>query len=325
MSNLPQSRHTWYLLLKVGVPTGISGFNPTHHFRIARRECKPLGVTDVRELDVVAHTDSTQCSPRYSFRFPRYARNDEAAVRLAESFIYGISLLGGPLVDPHDDSPVMHVSDALISGGESVLLGDLVRREKSKPNDDRMVTYPTRTIGETTSTAANVHEGAWRVARVTFGDDRLFDATRFLSQSYLNFHVYPGQLREVAGDPDASARTGSEQTHFEEALQNAFKAVEAVIGDPPKDDRKLFLKLSALGIDPSEPAGYVAQRPFSEHIRQMNLARDKRAAHGSTRNRRIRAAELLDYQGCADVIVTAAIEQVRGGPLIVGPPWGSSR
>src|SRR5262249_55251785 len=91
---------------------------------------------------------------------------------------------------------------------------------------------------------------------------------------------------------------------------------EAVIGDPPKNSEKFFGRIRGLGIDPHEPVGYENQVPISTLIRQMNEARDKRSAHGSTRRRTIRPAELLDFQACADVLVLAAVEKARGSSVL---------
>ena len=43
-------------------------------------------------------------------------------------------------------------------------------------------------------------------------------------------------------------------------------------------------------------------------IREMNEARDKKAAHGSTPHRTITGGELMEYQVCAHLVVWAAIE-----------------
>jgi hypothetical protein len=88
-----------------------------------------------------------------------------------------------------------------------------------------------------------------------------------------------------------------------------------VIGDPPKDDRRFFAKLAELGLDPKEQVGYLEKMPFEGMIRRMNEARDKRSAHGSTRNRTISVSELLEFQNCARTIVVTALEKARGRPL----------
>lgn len=150
---------------------------------------------------------------------------------------------------------------------------------------------------------------------MTFNDPALFAATRFLNRSHDSFIVYPGQIREVASDVDAVPRTASGQTDFEDALHNAFKAVEAVIGDPPSDDRKFFDKLKDIGVDPQEKVGFTEKVPISTVIRRMNEAWDKRSAHGSTRQRTIRAAELLEFQACAKAIILTALGRARRTPL----------
>jgi len=165
-----------------------------------------------------------------------------------------------------------------------------------------------------TKTATAAHEFGWRTAAVTYQNAALFDAARFLQRSYENFYVAPGGISEVKYDETPSS-TGAAQNNREDALHSAFKAIEAVIGDPPKNDRRFFSTLAKLGIDPAEEAGYLNKTPIHKMIRRMNEARDKCSAHGSTRNRRISAAELLDFQTCANVIVTAAFEKQRGSPL----------
>jgi hypothetical protein len=164
------------------------------------------------------------------------------------------------------------------------------------------------------STIADTHEIAWRIAAITYRNDKLFNAARFLQRSYENFYVWPGGIRETMWD-DAAPVSGAGQNNFEDALHSAFKAIEAVIGDPPKDDRRFFSKLMQIGMDPMEEAGYLEKIPIHCMIRRMNDARDKRSAHGSTTTRKISASELLDFQACAQVIVLAAIESSRGGPL----------
>jgi len=98
------------------------------------------------------------------------------------------------------------------------------------------------------------------------------------------------------------------ETKVETALQNAFKAIEAVIGDPPKDDRKLALKLRNIGLDFQEEVGYGNKDKLGQLIRKINLERDRKAAHGSTSPRTIRIVDMMEYQACARYIVIAALE-----------------
>jgi hypothetical protein len=206
-----------------------------------------MGRIVVRRADVGVEKDSIA---HYLLRFPRYRRDDAAATRLAEGFVYGMSLACGPIVEDHPDSPVIRVPDNMVCGARIIQLEDLVALEQFRQFEDRSLDDPWATIGSAASTTPRRHETAWRIACVTFNNDALFDATRFLNRSHNNFCVSPGQIREVVADAEAVPRTASHQTNLEDALQNAFKAIEAVIGDPPRDDRKFFDKLKNIGIEP---------------------------------------------------------------------------
>lgn len=314
---------TWYVLLQIGFPEytrtpyprslGLSSdFSAAkRHLKLVRNECKPLGI-EIRSIDMSIGKHQADFA-HYVFRFRDSRRDDSAARRLAEAFAYGMALASGPLADL-DEPLVLRVPDVLIRGKRTLPLDALVALEESRPWGERAFPFPNARIGAVIKTVTDTHEFGWRIAAVTYQNAVLFDATRFLERSYENFYVSPGGIREVMHD-DTPPCAGAAQSDFEDALQNAFKAIEAVIGDPPKDDRRFFSKLTKIGIDPAEEAGYTNKIPIYQMIRRMNEARDKCSAHGSTRNRKISPSELLDFQTCAGVIVAAALEQERGSPL----------
>jgi hypothetical protein len=122
-------------------------------------------------------------------------------------------------------------------------------------------------------------------------------------------------LREAIHNRDRVAENSRVQATWETALQNAFKAIEAIIGDPPKDDRKFDQLLRSIGLDPYEEVGFGENRSLREEIRFMNIARDKKAAHGSTLNRRLTVGEIHKYQACAGYVCQAAIETKLGQPI----------
>jgi hypothetical protein len=283
------------------------------HLRIVNSECRPLGIT-VRNLNLSIDSRGRSEFEHYLFRFRRYLRDDSAALRFVEALVFGFSIVASPFADLADPL-VLRIPDALVRERHSIPLQTLIALEESRPWGERSIRYPRTHIAGGARTMTQKHEMAWRIATVTFRYPALFDATRFLHRSYESFCVSPGEIREVLSDPDKVPKTGAVQNNFEDALQSAFKAVEAVIGDPPKDDRRFHAKLAELGLDPKEEVGYVERIPFERMIRRMNEARDRRSAHGSTRNRRISATELLDFQTCAEIIVVTALEKVRGRPL----------
>jgi len=64
-----------------------------------------------------------------------------------------------------------------------------------------------------------------------------------------------------------------------------------------------------------QEVGFDRKTAIATVIRKMNKAREKRSAHGSTPQRTIRPAELLEFQACAEVIVLAGLEKARGTEL----------
>jgi hypothetical protein len=309
-------RRVWYLMLQIGVPMRCNHRDPARHIRLVQKELSSLNGIVIRGVDLARGNDSIG---HYLFRFPRYKRDDSAATRLAEGFLYGMSLVHGPMAEDRHGSLIVRVPDHMLRGAKSLDPAELVELEQSRRSEERCLDFPWSAIGTLSSTTPDRHEAAWRIAAVTFNDEALFDATRFLKRSHDNFFVEPGQICEVASDRDALPRTPSHQTDFEDALQNAFKAIEAVIGDPPRDDRKFFDKIRSIGLDPMEEVGYGAKEAISSVIRKMNEVRDKCSAHGSTRRRAIRPAELLEFQACAGEIALAALEKARGSPLSEWP------
>jgi len=299
----------WYLLLQVGVPSAFYDEDAARHIRVVGEGLGTAHAITIRQIDL---EDKSFSRGHYLFRFPRYKRDHALASRLAEAFVYGMSLVHGPMVEIHHDSLVVRVPDTMVRSAGSIRVDALIELERSRCPEDRSLTFPSTALGTISSTSSDRHEAAWRIAALTLENNRLFDATRFLKRSLDNFYVYPGEIRKVLSVEGAVPRTSSHQSNSEDALQNAFKAIEAVIGDPPKDDRRFFEKLRGIGIDPLEEVGFDRKVTISALIRRMNEARDKCSAHGSTPPRLIRHAELLEFQACAEVVVLAALEKAGG-------------
>jgi len=311
LKNIEDNR-SWYLLLLFGIPSKY-GENAESHMRKISKECKKVGII-IRRLFV--HSKNWKdTNGRYLFRFLRYKRDDMSAIKIAESFLYGFSLSHGPIIESDHDYLILRIPDNFIRNRNDVLLEELVQLEKTRTPEERNIEFPERTIGMISSTSTDRFEAAWRVACLTFVHNNLFEATRFLKRSQDNFYVYPGQIQQVASDMELVPLTSSHQSNFEDALQNSYKAIEATIGDLPKDDRKLFLKLKQIGLDPYEEIGYRYKAQLHQVLRDMSRDRDKKSAHGSTRDRIIKAADLLNYQTCSSYIVQAAIENKKGSSI----------
>jgi hypothetical protein len=306
-------RQVWYLILHYGLPLAYAGETIDQHFRIVEKACRSVRIT-VALLDMTFQKHR-QLSKRYVFRFPWYKRDDLQALRVAEAFECGFSIAGVPLIDPDHDGYFLPIPRALVTPGGSISFETLVDLEEKRDWKERTVRNPYSAIETISSTTTEPYETAWRLLPLLLKREDLFDAARFWKASQDDFFVFPGEVREVLEAADSPPETQRDQTRFETALHNAFKAVEAVVGDPPKSDRKFFARLQSAGLDPHEIVGYENKRELHHIIREMNRARDRKSAHGSTRNRTITLGEMFDFHSCAQYIVSCALETELGHPL----------
>lgn len=302
---VPESNQVWYLLLHLGVPSTL-GESSHQHMVQAKRACKVLGLT----LDVFPLASSKKFLPneRYFYRLPRYRRDDKLATHLGETILNLAWVTCGPLGALNDPATTIRIPRQLIDRGLPLSLDDLTTLEYSRDWSDRVLYFPDETIGSFTGFSEEDILEVWRRLPAVVANDYLSRVIRFLKASIENFYVHPGQITEILDDPDVAAQSPSEQTHLETAVHSAFMALEAIIGNPSKDDRKLYSRLHEIGLDPLEEVGCSTKKPLLQMIRDFNNTRDKKSAHGSTRERRITVLETLEFQSCAEYVVAAALD-----------------
>ena len=303
------SEKTFYLIPYLGVP-GLSHPPSRQHIVEANKAAKVMGI-QVHRIDVQSRNINF-LNQRYFFRFPRYMPNDTKALRICECVLYGVEMSFGPFGDPDQPLPIIRVADNVIRSKKEVNIDDL-------EEGSRLVLGQVTTGASVQSLISSVsfirHDrvaAAWKISRALFIDQNLYNASRFLYASQNDFFVYPGQINQAASLTEQVAESGWEQNILENAILNAFKVVEAVVGDPPSSDKKFYSKLRNIGVDPLEPVGYRDKKPIAEVIRDMNVVRDKKSAHGGTPDRDITVAEVLGNQTCAKYILIYAIENCLG-------------
>jgi hypothetical protein len=253
---------------------------------------------------------------RYLFSFPDDQRNDRLASEIAETFVCAVSILHEmQIIETDILDIVMPIPLELIHDQEYILIKELLAYEEARPFDSRTLPWPSLALRSSTCVGEEYYEAAWRITPILLRNETLRLAVHFLKSSRDKFSVLSVDIPEILAKPDRSAESGLEQSRLEDALQNAFKAVEAIIGDPPRDDRRFRAKLVNEGLDPDMLVGYSTELPLDAMIRRMSRARDTKAAHGSTPNRRITIVEMLEYQECAFVVVLKAIENALGERL----------
>lgn len=88
----------------------------------------------------------------------------------------------------------------------------------------------------------------------------------------------------------------------ESAFLNAFKVVEAIVGEPSKNRtrQKLTQKLRQRGINPDEKVGYRVKEKLTDKVLKYHLLRDQIAAHGIGKiKRELKLSEIIDLQSLA--------------------------
>lgn len=294
----------YYLLLHLAVPSLYTS-SLVKHINIAKQAANVFNIK-LSTLTIETENSNGPNSLRYCFRFPHYRRNDEFASRFADTVLIIASITFGVFLDDEYDVSVFRIPANLIKKRKSVHLGELVQIEKARLRKNKIAEFsPETLIGSATQFSGEAIEMAWRLTPLLLKNDRFHHAFRFLKTSQENFFVWDGEIEDVIDKAQTTAKTATQQSRFENALQDSFKAIEAIIGDPPRDDEKFFKKIESIRLDPHEKFG-LEDKPIYQVIRDMSNARDKKAAHGSTPNREITLGELLEYQNCARLIVLQA-------------------
>jgi hypothetical protein len=233
----------------------------------------------------------------------------EAVVRLAELFSGGPLIERGqeteliiPVLPPVGDDPPLQyerIDPELLVSWSWVLTG-----QKRNPKTIKREILDCHYFSPYTLAAA------WAFTHTALQNPSINQALAFHSSSIRGFYVYPGEIQEAIAETIHPSILPEAETAF----QNAYKAIEALVGDPPKDDRKLTDKLKRLGINPQEEVGLRQKKTLQEHVRQLNLIRDKRVAHGKTRSSQLQILEVIESQQAAGFIIEQALEAL-GGPL----------
>jgi hypothetical protein len=125
-------------------------------------------------------------------------------------------------------------------------------------------------------------------------------------------YLDPLHLTELLAEAQVNQPTRDELPRLEAAFQDAYKAIEAIVGDPSKDARKFQLQLSAAGLSRASEVGVFTKRQLSAAIRALNDTRDRRVAHGSSpRSNSIDLREVIDAQACAEFVLVRSLRHAK--------------
>jgi hypothetical protein len=249
----------------------------------------------------------------YSFSFQALAADDELAQKLADAVYAGLAIQGVPLCS--EPPFVIKYPSRLVDGNRTctpdLLLAWFAAATGSRDLD---VMHVWQRIGMTTWLSHYTVAEVWRILPALLSP-KLFEGSQFLCASLTDFS-FPGDVEtEYLAVPGRRPASFCEQVRVEGAVLNAFKAIEAVIGDPPKSEEKLRGKLVNVGVDPDKQVGYAdaGLMPLINVVQRLQQYRDKQAAHGSTpMPRETTFRQLNEFQCVADTIIWTAIDRFPG-------------
>jgi len=148
----------------------------------------------------------------------------------------------------------------------------------------------------------STHEEIWGLLSV-FVDQSLRKAALLYLESLRAYPVVlcaEERLQIDLYQPPPSLR---DQTALENAFHQAFKAVEVLLGGPlPKEDRKLQHKLFKLKLKPDTELS--RNKILIEIVREVEAARDRRAAHGKPYQEPFAFWEVAESQRLARFMIT---------------------
>lgn len=169
-----------------------------------------------------------------------------------------------------------------------------------------------------TGVGEDVLNKVWCIVPAIVENMPLMNATSFYRESIMQAWVTNPDVSPIMWTKPFIPSSIAERARIETAYQNAFKAIEAIIGEPPKDERKLRVKLIQSGINPDEKVGYemYGEKPGKETILKkivnMQHIRDKKAAHAKTTTPRgISYCELKDKQELARYTILSHIDMIN--------------
>lgn len=231
--------------------------------------------------------------------------DNAAAERFAESILLALHYVSGPVLEFH--SRVNCLPFDVLDCGSMTEVGERQLRDGYRkylaPNDSLCTGVNLRTY---TSVVHQKLALALHLGHALLEHPRLALSLAFLVEAQRAFYVWPGGIDEALLDPDWRPTSISALVAWETSFFNTYRCVEAVVGDRPKDAAKFRSKLVAAGVDPDCMVGYRSHQPLMDVLRQMNDARDKRVAHGSTATRGVALADMVEFQECARFVLECA-------------------
>jgi hypothetical protein len=243
--------------------------------------------------------------PRYAFWFKDREIDDIKAQKFADS-VAGALALVKEIVSP-DGLMAIPISTTIVGEQEIIKLKDI-------PGLGGLGSEKHFASMEGIGIPEEDLKYLWKIVPAIFNSEILLNATHYFMTSIGEVWIADDDVFEFMHNLNRDKpSTIAERTRLESAYQNAYKAIEANIGEPPKDRRKLINTMRESGLNPDEIVGWNmyglnTKESMVDKIVNMQQFRDRKVAHGKTSYLRdIGYFELKDIQGLASYVIQQKI------------------
>lgn len=267
---------------------------------------KRVFLTEEHRIRTVKEQYEYKHDSRFAFYINDGKRDDSLAQRFADAVMLSLAVVYEVAME--ETPTAIGIPEHCIKKGRIIKIWDLVG---SRGFGSDMYFRVVNSMG----VPSEILDYVWRIVPMVVENQSIMDAASFYRESITQAWVADDDVFEIMSDDSDIPSSHVERARVETAYQNAFKAIEAIIGEPPRDRRKLRMKLVSTGINPDEMVGYelYGMKPAKEKLIKklvdMQETRDKKAAHGKTITpRTIGYCELKDKQALAQHVILASID-----------------
>jgi hypothetical protein len=243
-------------------------------------------------------------NPRYLLKIEDGIRDDDFAQDLVDTVMLSVAIKNEMYLD---DNP-------LAIPVESSLYKDGTIKIESLIGSRGINSQEYYALGEGIGLPKEILDYIWQTVPVIFENQYITDAVSFYLESIKSTWICDEDIDEIRLDGFDMSPSPFDKASIETSYQNAFKAIEAIIGEPPDDLVKLKNKLEQAGINPENLVGLYElnsnDKKLIEKIVDMQKIRNKKAAHGKTlkAGRNIGYYELKDKQALSRYIILSHIQ-----------------
>jgi hypothetical protein len=226
------------------------------------------------------------------------AEDDRTAVVVGDAIGAMLALLHGALGMHY---PAIEIPAEWVERGE-ILAADFaaVYADRRVPLEERL--HPRTGVWVPDRALFTVLEHLDALVSHGDGKDRgALAAVVFWRLSTEDYAFEGDDIGEVLAEPDEGPRTPFDQAQAEQCFQNAYKALEALLGgQPSKDEAKLRARLVDAGVDPNRvPRLPDETATVLQRVMRFREVRDTKAAHGgrtAATSRQLTYFDLMEAQ-----------------------------